>query len=536
LVILTPYRVDDLAAQVEGLLAHIPELVKPVFACVMGPGAIQDQGRRLQAAGVPVFNTPEAAVNAHASLAIFHQNQQLLLQVPGPLSELEQPDVAAARAILDHERGSLVGPAPRVLSEADTKALLQAFGIPVLATRLAHDPDQAVAVASEIGYPVCMKLCAPDAADLCDEDRAALDLRNPEEVRRQYDRLVQVLRETHPDAPWNGVTVQAMCASTQARSLYIGVFRDSRWGPVIALGAGGTHRRMRPEVTLEFAPLNRFLAQQMIERSPVWPSLGAISDARATELLAAVDLKSLERVLLRVSEIVCELPEVVELDINPLRVDAQGTIVTDARLVMAASTEGSTRYAHLCIEPYPARYEQAHLSSAGRPYRIRPIVPEDTQALQRFMRGLSPQARYFRFVSTLSELPPRMLVRFAQIDYAREVALAAVASRGHADSSEKPSEDSVAEEIVAVVRYMLNPDRRSCEFAVVVADAWQGQGLGSTLMRAIVAIARERGLAEVEGYVLRTNRPMLGLMQHLGFRIRTDPQDPEMCRVLMPLN
>jgi acetyltransferase len=185
--------------------------------------------------------------------------------------------------------------------------------------------------------------------------------------------------------------------------------------------------------------------------------------------------------------------------------------------------------------PYPAHLTQSKTAPDGSFYTVRPIQPEDADRLQAFMRGLSAETRYFRFISTLAELPPKMLVRYTQIDYDRELALVAVEPPDPARAPSKEAGEGEDERIIGVVRYLLNPDGESCEFAIAIADDWQGKRLGSTLMRAIVDAARGKGLKRIEGFVLGNNARMLGLMSYLGFRVATDPDDASMKLVTMEL-
>jgi acetyltransferase len=230
-------------------------------------------------------------------------------------------------------------------------------------------------------------------------------------------------------------------------------------------------------------------------------------------------------VLLRVSEMVCALPQLREMDINPLIVDENGAVAVDARVVVDNATQAPGSYGHLAILPYPAGQDREWPLKGGGMYTIRPIHPDDAQMLQDLVRGLSQESRYFRFASTLPELPTRMLARFTLIDYDREMALVAVirtTSPAQADGSVTHSE-----RIIGVSRVVTNPDGTSCEFALVVADDFVGQGLGSRLMLSIMDAARSKGLAEVMGLILSNNTPMLRLMANLGFHVAPFPEDPD---------
>jgi acetyltransferase len=225
---------------------------------------------------------------------------------------------------------------------------------------------------------------------------------------------------------------------------------------------------------------------------------------------------------------VCELPQLREMDINPIIVDESGAVAVDARIVIDNAPQGITgranSYSHLAILPYPARYEQVWPLRGGGEYTVRPIHPDDADMLQELMQHLSQENRYFRFISSIVELPPSMLARFTLIDYDREMALVAVFKERRSGASGEVPE---TERIVGVSRYVTNPDQSSCEFALVVADDFSGKGLGSRLMLSIMDVAREKGLSEIEGLVLAQNPGMLKLMKGLGYTIKPFAEDPD---------
>jgi acetyltransferase len=325
-----------------------------------------------------------------------------------------------------------------------------------------------------------------------------------------------------PNARINGVTVQTMARKRHGREIYIGLVTDDPFGPVIAFGAGGTMIELINDRAMELPPLNQFLAHRLIERSRVSETLG---EWRGN---GAANLEAVEQILLRVSEMVCELPQLREMDINPIIVDETGAVAVDARIVIDHAPQGvSSRihnYSHLSILPYPAHYEQLWPMRGGGEYTVRPIQPDDAQMLQALVHGLSKESRYFRFVSSMQELPPSMLARFTLIDYDREMALVAVHKVRTADAQGDMVE---TERIVGVSRYITNPDKASCEFSLVVADDFNGKGLGSRLMQAIMDVARDKGLTEIDGLVLANNPGMLKLMKSLGFTVKSFPEDPD---------
>jgi acetyltransferase len=284
---------------------------------------------------------------------------------------------------------------------------------------------------------------------------------------------------------------------------------------------------------MELPPLNQFLAHRLIERARVAEMLGAW---RGSE---PADLGAVEQILLRVSEMVCELPQLREMDINPIIVDEDGAIAVDARIVIdhaPPALNGYGDYNHLAILPYPSAHEREWPMKGGGLYTIRPIQPDDAEMLQTFVRSLSQESRYFRFASTMQELPARMLARYTLIDYDREMALVAVVKDRHPDPN--PEADGAfieTERIIGVSRYITNPDQTTCEFSLVVGDEFKGQGLGSRLMLSIADFARSKGLQQIEGLVLANNPNMLRLMRGLGYEERKFPEDPDFKLVVKAL-
>jgi acetyltransferase len=506
LLIHAPKTGVDAEGVARAVAAVFSPAAKPVLGCWMGESRARAARAVLAAARMPVFRTPEAAVDAFHSIASYYRNQRLLQQTPPPLSDGLAPDTEGARLLIE----GVLAERRQVLTEMESKALLAAFHIPVTRTMLARSANEAMLIASQLGYPVALKIDSPDITHKSDVQGVALNVMNATQVRDGYQSLLLAVQAAQPGAHLNGVTIQPMAASASGpgrREVFVGLSTDEAFGPVIAFGAGGTMVELLADRAMELPPLNAFLARQLLARPRVAATLGAWRGA------PAADLAALETVLLRVSEMVCALPQLREMDINPLIVDAHGAVAVDARIVVdgAVASSGS---GHLAILPYPTGLDREWPLKGGERVTIRPVHPDDAEMLQALVRGLSPESRYFRFASTLPELPLRMLARFTLIDYDREMALVAVA---------RPAGE--AERIVGVSRVITNPDGTSCEFSLLVADSHTGRGLGSRLMLSIIEVARGMGLAEVMGLVLTSNAPMLKLMAGLGFQIGAYPED-----------
>jgi acetyltransferase len=502
--ILTPQAMTDPLAAAEAALGAGRAAKKPLLACWMGGTHVAEARALLTRQRVPSFESPETAVEAFAYLARYRENQRLLLQVPESLSATDEPDVAGARLILEnalHEGRS-------TLDTVESKALLTAFRIPVIPSVRAATAAEALVVAESLGLPVALKIDSEDITHKSDAGGVRLDVRTALDVRHAFAEIVGEARARCPEAKIRGVTVERMARCPHGRELLVGIARDPVFGPVVAFGAGGTDVEGLRDRSVALPPLNTFIASDLVRRTRMARLLGAFRDR------PAADLRALLQVLLRVSELACELPQVRELDINPLVADENGALALDARVVVAYPGAPAGPYGHMAIHPYPAHLRVRWQHADGTDVTIRPIRPEDAEIEQEFVRNLSPQSRYFRFMRTLAELTPEMLVRFTQIDYDREMAFLACVEREGREVE------------VGVARYVTNPDGRTCEFAVVIADEWQGKGIASRLMTELMRVARERGLAVMEGEILAANARMLQLVRGLGFAIGTG-DDPE---------
>jgi acetyltransferase len=513
LAMLTPQAMTDPEGAAEAVITAARKSDKPVLACWMGNGQVEPARELFSQGGIPEFSTPEAAVEAFGYLAAYQRNQELLLQVPGPLAERADEHHQAARMIIE----SALAEGRHVLSQTESKAVLAAFHIPVTRAVAAHDANEAMVAAETVGYPVAMKIDSPDLTHKSDVDGVRLGLGDAHAVRTAFAELVASARGHAPEADIRGVTVERMARNRNARELMIGVMRDPVFGPAITFGLGGTAVEVLHDRAVALPPLNERIVATMIGKTRAARLLQQFRQ------LPAVKLKAVQDTLLKVSDLVCELPEVQELDINPLMADETGVVAADARIVIAAPGSSLDRYAHMAIHPYPQHLVRQWQLSDGTNITIRPIRPEDAEIERTFVRKLSNESRYFRFMQALHELTPKMLVRFTQIDYDEEMAFIAVTE---VDGQERE---------LGVARYSINPDRESCEFALVVADEWHHRGLGSQLMKSLIEAARAKGLERMEGEVLASNRRMLDLAEHLGFTARTSEEDNEIIEIVRQL-
>jgi acetyltransferase len=513
LAILIPTALTDPTAVAAGVIDAARHAKKPVLACWIGDATMRSAWALFRAARIPVFRTPEDAIEAFAAMAAHRRNQEELLQVPEPLRKLDPPDTAAARQIVERALGA----GRRVLDPIESKAVLAAFHVPVLPTARAASADEAAERARELGFPVVMKLLSPDITHKTDVGGVRLNIVSEAEARDAYDAIMAAASAARPDARLDGVLLEPMHAPHRGRELMLGVSTDAVFGPVVSVGLGGTLVEVIADRAVGLPPLNRLLVDRMIERTRAAKSLGAFRGAPPANREALVDA------VLRVSEMVSQLPWLDELDINPLVADADGVVAIDARIVLRDAPADERPYAHMAIHPYPSDLERRYVLRDGTPLVIRPIRPEDARLEQRFVAQLSERSRYLRFMYVLNELTPEMLSRFTQIDYDREMALIAVADDEH------------GAEQVGVARYIVDADGRECEFAVVVADRWQGRGVATRLLRDLIAVARDRRLERMNGVVLRENVNMLALARDLGFEQRVHPDDVKLALISLAL-
>jgi len=514
LAILTPFALTDADLFATELIAVARAQRKPVFTCWMGGAAVTAARQRFAENRIPTFPTPEAAVDAIAALALFTANQEQLLQVPAPLGPTSAPDRAAAQRLLDAAREA----GNEWLNPADSKALLAAFGIPIIQSRAACSAAEAVQVAESIGFPVAMKILSPDIAHKTDVGGVRLGRADARSVRDGYENMMRDVAIARPDARLEGVLIEPMYLERHGRELMIGVVRDPVFGPAISFGLGGTMVEVIRDRAVALPPLNPYLARDLIRRTRASLALQPLRGAPA----AAED--AIEDILLRVSEIVCELPDVGAIDINPVIVTANGAVAVDARIGVMPRSQPQLLYRHMAIHPYPSALEFPLVLPDGQAATIRAIRPEDAEIERDFVHRLSEQSRFLRFMFGLQDLTPAMLAKFTQVDYDRELALIVVVRLPDG-----------REQQIGVARYITLPDEESCEFAIVVSDEWQGKGVARQLFRRLIDVARERRLKIMTGITLRENARMIDLARSYGFETRADTDEPELVRMTLAL-
>ena len=512
LVILTPQAMTNPTQVALSIIEGAKASKKPVLASWTGGERVQE-GRDLFAnSRVAHFNTPEVAVDAFSFLAKYAQNQILLKQIPSPTDELAKPDVEGSRLIIER----VLSEGRQVLTAQESKAILAAFHIPVTQTIKVSSVKDAMIAAETLRFPVVLKVNMAEFSHKSDIGGVRLNINSVQDISRHYTEMEAAIKQLHPEITEVGMTVEPMFRSPNGRELMIGVVRDPVFGPAISFGLGGTMVEILKDNAVALPPLNAYMVEQMIAKTKAARYLGAFRQ------LPPANKQALINVLLNISTMVSELPEILELDINPLIVDETGVMAVDARIKAEVSHQ-LTRYSHMAIHPYPQELIQYYQLNNGVNITIRPIRPEDAVLEKDFHNRLSERTKYFRFMQALQELTPEMIVRFTQIDYDREMAFVAVT-----DDANMPSE-------LGVGRCLMNPDGNSVEFALVVADDCHCLGIGSKLMTTLMQTAKAKGISFFEGEVLVVNKPMLSLVTKLGFSIETIADDNEVVRVVKDL-
>jgi acetyltransferase len=491
---------DAVAAATRDGLRH-----RNIFTAWLGEQSATAARRCFNTARIPTYDTPEAAVAGFLHRVRYQHNQQLLLEAPPARPDLFEPDAAAVRLVI----ANALRAGRSWLDAEEAAAVLAAYGIPQPRAENAADADEAAAAAAAIGFPVALKIRSPDITHKSDVGGVALGLTDAASVRAEMAGLIERVRAAQPDARIDGATVQQMIRRPGAIELLVGVSEDAVFGPVVVFGQGGTAVEIIQDSAISLPPLNLLLARAQMARTRVWRLLQAYRGNPAAAIDAIAD------VLIRVGQLAADHAEIRELDINPLLADAAGVVALDARIRVAAEP-GPTR---LAIAPFPKHLESAERLRDGTIVQLRPVRPEDEPLLHDLAAHMSREDLRLRFFSTLRELTHALAARLTQIDYDREMALVA-------------QHDGM---VLGIARYFADPDRQSAEYAIAVRSDWKGRGIGYLLMTRLIDIARQGGIDELIGEVLRENGPMLEMCRALGFAIVPDLNDAALMAVRKPL-
>ncbi|PIW25781.1 MAG: GNAT family N-acetyltransferase [Rhodospirillales bacterium CG15_BIG_FIL_POST_REV_8_21_14_020_66_15] len=505
LVMHAPTATASSTAAAQAVIDIARETKAPVLANWVGQEAVAPARKMLRDAGIPTYDTPGEAVGAFMHLITYKRNQEMLTETPVSLPAQFNPATAVARLVIEGHLAS----GDTMMSEPEAKSVLAAYGVPTVETHIVKTPPDAAAKAQAMGFPVALKILSPDISHKSDVGGVDLFLDTPEAVTASGERMLRAIGEKFPDARIQGFTVQKMAGRTGAHELIVGVTCDPIFGPVILFGQGGTAVEVIADRAVSLPPLNMHLARDLITRTRVWRLLQGYRDT------PPVDMDALCLTLVQISQMVVDIPELMELDINPLLADANGVLALDARIRVASPADDRSR--DLAIRPYPAELEEWFTLTNGAKVLLRPIRPEDEPEHRHFLDQLTPEDIRFRFFGLVREFPHSEIARLTQIDYDREMAFIASAPK-----------EGGGRETLGVVRTVTDPDNETCEFAVIVRSDLKGLGLGHKLLAKMIAYCRARGTRTMTGQVMAENHPMLDMVRNLGFRVRRLPDEPVM--------
>ena len=504
LVVLAPQGMTDPLQIAERLKPFAKEYGKPVLASWMGGNSVAAGEAALNSAGIPTFSYPDTAARAFTYMWRYTYNLRGLYETPTLTenSELESASRNQVGQIIQNARGH----GRTLLTELESKQLLSLYGIPTVETRAAASEDEAAKLASEIGFPVVLKVFSDTITHKTDVGGVKLNLQDEAAVRSAYRVIKSSVAEKASPDQFSGVTVQPM-VKLDGYELILGSSVDPQFGPVVLFGSGGQLVEVYRDRALALPPLNTTLAQRMMEQTRIFTALKGVRGRKP------INMAAVEQLLVRFSQLVVEQRWIAEIDINPLLASPEHLLALDARIVLHGPAVTLDQLPKPAIRPYPLEYVGPWTMKDGNQVTIRPIRPEDEPLMVKFHETLSDSSVYLRYFCSLSlsrRVAHERLLRICFGDYDREMAL--VAERTDPVTGERT--------IIAVGRMNKLHVGNEAEVAVLVSDQYQKLGLGNELLRRVVQIARDEKLSRVSAEMLTDNVAMQVITKHLGFRVR----------------
>ena len=484
----------------------------PVLTSWLGGVSAAEPRRLFARHGMPTYDTPDDAVRAFSYLARYRHNQTALLETPSSIPEAFAPDTEKARAII----GAALKDGREMLNEIEAKAVLAAYAVPTTRQAVAKSPSEVRELAKSFSTQMVLKILSPDITHKSDVGGVVLGLKTPGEAAAAAKELLDRVAQARPEAQIDGIVVQEMISRSHAYELILGMNEDAQFGPVILFGQGGTAVELIEDTTLGLPPLNMRLAYEMMAQTRIYRLLEGFRER------PRVDMDGVALTLIKLSQLTVDIGEIKEVDINPLIASEAGVMALDARIRVARFT--GHPHGRLAIKPYPKELEENVALADGRTLLLRPIQAEDEPSLRGAFDKLSPEEIRLRFFVPMKTLDHLMAARLSQINYDREMALILT----------EPGLPGTTE-IYAVARVSADPNLERAEYAVIVRGDMTGMGLGTLLVKKVLAFARARGIREVHGDVLRENARMLHICESLGFARTADTADPSIVRTSIVL-
>ncbi len=486
---------------------------KTYLTSFMGYEQVEEANRIFTENGIPTYSTPEQAIDTYMYMHQYKRNLELLYETP---AELPVDSIPPKRPIVIILRNAAMENR-EILTEAESKQILDYYNIPVVKTFVAVTADEAVACAAHIGYPVALKILSPQIVHKTDAGGVALDVDSDTKVRESFDKIIRNAKEYNPNAQIHGVTVQRMIPK-KGYEIILGARTDPLFGPVIMFGRGGIDIELYKDVAIGLPPLNQILARRMIEETKIYQLLKGYRN------LPPVNIKLLEEIIVRFSQLLVDFPQLKEIEINPLLINEEKAFALDARGVIDKERVFAKLepYEHLVISPYPEKYKSLWKLRDGRTVILRPIKPEDEPLWLEMLNNFSEESIRFRFFGNIKKpVAHEFSIQYCNIDYDRELGIIA------------ELEDDGQRKMLGVVRLIVEPDKKSGEIAFGIADPWQGLGLGFKMVDYMIEICKDKKLEIIRASMLKDNYRAIKLMKEMGFAL--EPMDDDTMNAVLNL-
>ncbi len=502
LLIYTPQAVADPLEIAEGIVQlckNTPYNYKTILTSFLGYEAVEEANRFLSKNSIPTYSTPEQAVKTYMYMYQYKRKLELLYETPEELPVDATPPkrpimVVLRNAALENRE---------LLTEAEAKKLLEYYNFPTVRTCVAKTAEEAVAFASQVGYPVVLKILSPQITHKTEAGGVILDINCDAEVRVAFEKIIQRAKEYNSKAEILGVTIQPMIKK-KGYEVILGAKTDPIFGPVILFGMGGVGVELFKDFSLGLPPLNQTLVRRMMEETKVYQLLKGYRN------VPPANIKLLEEIMVQFSQMLIDFPQIKEIDINPLFINEKEAYALDARIIIDKEKvfQKFKPHEHLVISPYPKKYESLWTLRDGRTVLLRPIKPEDEPLWLEMFQNFSEESIRFRFFQIIKDTPHEIRVRYCNIDYDREIAIVAELN------------EEGRRKILGVVRVSLEPDRKAGEIAFIIADPWQGLGLGTKMVDYVIEICKDMGVETIYGIMLQDNQRAINLMKKMGFTLQ----------------
>lgn len=505
LVILTPQAMTNPDATAREISALVSTTKKPILAAWLGGQSMHAADDILIENGIPSYRTPEQAIRAFMTMVAYSRNLDTLYETP---KDIPVEFTVDRRRLREEFKQTISGKEP-ILSEDISKSILESYGISTTRPVFAAGANEAVETADRIGYPVVLKIQSPDITHKSDVGGVQLNLGTEKQVYAAYERIMDAARSRCPEARIEGVTVQKMASTRDGVELILGIKKDSVFGTVLMVGMGGITAELFADKALGFPPLNERLARHMLESLKIYPLL------RGYRGSPAKNIPKLIQVLIRLSYLAADYPEIAELDINPLLVTPDDIFALDARIVIEGdpSPKEIENYSHLALHPYPEKYVKPTILQDGTEVLLRPIKPEDEPLWLDMLGSCSKESLYSRFRYFFHWQSHEVATRFCYIDYDRELAIVAeIVENGN-------------RKLIGVGRLIADPDHETVEFAILIADAWQHRDLGNSITDYCLDIAAQWNLKKIVAQTTTDNQRMISVFRKRGFEVHVNTQD-----------